>query len=89
MCIALERKTGKIVWEFFLAPKVDGDAVTGTAGQDAARRSTWNNAPGIPISGAGTWTSYTLDIKNGLLYVPGGNPAPDFASGAREGNQSL
>ena len=29
---------------------------------------------------------YTLDIKNGLLYVPGGNPAPDFASGAREGD---
>ena len=43
-------------------------------------------APGMPITGAGTWTSYTLDIKNGLVYVPGGNPAPDFASGAREGS---
>ena len=31
----------------------------------------------------------TLDIKNGLLYVPGGNPAPDFASGEREGRISL
>ena len=49
-------------------------------------RSTWNNAPGIPVTGAGTWTSYTLDLKNGSLYVPGGNPGPDFASGAREGN---
>ena len=48
--------------------------------------STWNNAPGIPITGAGAWTSYTLDIKNGLVYVPGGNPAPDFASGARQGS---
>jgi alcohol dehydrogenase (cytochrome c) len=47
--------------------------------------STWNMAPGLPVSGGGTWTSYTLDIKNGLLYVPGGNPAPDFGSGAREG----
>jgi alcohol dehydrogenase (cytochrome c) len=83
---ALDGKTGKIVWEFFLAPKVDGDVVLGPLGKSALDLSTWNNAPGIPISGAGTWTSYTLDIKNGLLYVPGGNPAPDFASGARGGS---
>ena len=82
---ALEGKTGKIVWEFFLAPKVEGDTVRGPLGKSPLDASTWNNAPGIPISGGGTWTSYTLDIKNGLLYVPGGNPAPDFASGAREG----
>ena len=82
---ALDAKTGKIVWEFFLAPKSDGDERSGTGGHDAARLSTWNNAPGIPITGAGTWTSYTLDIKNGLLYVPGGNPAPDFASRSARG----
>jgi alcohol dehydrogenase (cytochrome c) len=82
---ALDGKTGKVVWEFFLAPKVEGDVVRGPLGASPLDASTWNNAPGIPISGAGTWTSYTLDIKNGLLYVPGGNPAPDFASGAREG----
>jgi len=82
---ALEGKTGKVVWEFFLAPKVEGDVVRGPLGKSPLDGSTWNNAPGIPISGAGTWTSYTLDIKNGLLYVPGGNPAPDFASGARGG----
>jgi alcohol dehydrogenase (cytochrome c) len=82
---ALDGKTGKIVWEFFLVPKVAGDTVRGPLGATPLDTSTWNNAQGIPISGAGTWTSYTLDIKNGLLYVPGGNPAPDFASGAREG----
>ncbi len=83
---ALDGKTGKIVWEFFLVPKVEGDTVRGPLGKSPLDASTWNNAPGVPISGAGTWTSYTLDIKNGLLYVPGGNPAPDFASGAREGS---
>src|SRR5262249_22091836 len=31
-------------------------------------------------------TSYTLDPDTGLLYVPGGNPAPDFAIGVREGS---
>jgi alcohol dehydrogenase (cytochrome c) len=82
---ALDGKTGKIVWEFFLAPKVEGDEVLGPLSKTPLDMSTWNMAPGLPVSGAGTWTSYTLDVKNGLLYVPGGNPAPDFAYGAREG----
>jgi alcohol dehydrogenase (cytochrome c) len=82
---ALDAKTGRIVWEFFLVPKVDSDTVRGPLGKSPLDASTWNIAPGIPISGGGTWSSYTLDVKNGLLYVPGGNPAPDFASGARGG----
>jgi alcohol dehydrogenase (cytochrome c) len=83
---ALEAKTGKVVWEFYLTPRVEGDAPRGPVGTSPDEASTWNNAPGIPITGGGTWTSYTLDTKNGLVYVPGGNPGPDFASGAREGN---
>jgi alcohol dehydrogenase (cytochrome c) len=82
---ALDGKTGKIVWEFFLVPKAEGDAMRGPQGMTPLDMSTWKNASGIPISGGGTWTSYTLDTKTGLLYVPGGNPAPDFAIGAREG----
>ena len=82
---ALDAKTGKIVWEFFLVPKEEGDTVRGPLGATPLDTSTWKNATGIPISGGGTWTSYTLDTKTGLLYVPGGNPAPDFAIGVREG----
>ncbi len=82
---ALEAKTGKIVWEFFLAPKIEGDEVRGPLGATPLDTSTWKNGPGIPISGGGTWTSYTLDPKTGQLYVPGGNPAPDFGIGVREG----
>jgi alcohol dehydrogenase (cytochrome c) len=82
---ALDGKTGKIVWEFFLVPRAEGDAIRGPQGTTPLDMATWKNASGIPISGGGTWTSYTLDTKNGLLYVPGGNPAPDFAIGAREG----
>ena len=40
---------------------------------------------GIPIVGSTTWTSCTLDRATGQLYVSGGNPAPDFAIGPREG----
>jgi alcohol dehydrogenase (cytochrome c) len=83
---ALDAKTGKIVWEFYLTPKTADDAPRGPVGTTPLDESTWNNAPGIPITGAGAWTSYTLDIKNGLVYVPGGNPGPDFASGARQGS---
>jgi alcohol dehydrogenase (cytochrome c) len=83
---ALEAKTGKIIWEFYLTPKTADDAPRGPVGTTPLDESTWNNAPGIPITGAGSWTSYTLDTKNGLVYIPGGNPGPDFASGARQGS---
>jgi alcohol dehydrogenase (cytochrome c) len=82
---ALDAKTGKIVWEFFLVPRTEGEATRGPQGATPLNMSTWKNAAGIPISGGATWTSYTLDTKTGQLYVPGGNPAPDFAIAAREG----
>ena len=82
---ALDAKTGKIIWEFFLTPKAEGEATRGPQGKSPLDTATWQNATGVPISGGGTWTSYTLDPKSGWLYVPGGNPAPDFAIGVREG----
>jgi alcohol dehydrogenase (cytochrome c) len=82
---ALDAKTGTIVWEFFLVPRGEGEVARGPVGATPLNMSTWKNEAGIPISGGGTWTSYTLDPKTGQLYVPGGNPAPDFATGAREG----
>ena len=85
---ALDAKTGKIVWEFFLVPKVDGDTIRGPLGATPLDASNWKSAAGIPISGGGTWTSYTLDAKTGQLYIPGGNPAPDFVIGVREGDNS-
>jgi alcohol dehydrogenase (cytochrome c) len=82
---ALDAKTGKIVWEFFLVPKTEGDPVRGPQGASPLNTSTWANVPGVPISGGGAWTPVTLDPETGLLYVPVGNPAPDFDIGAREG----
>ncbi len=82
---ALDAKTGRIVWEFYLVPKGAGDIARGPQGASPLDLSTWKNAGGIPITGGATWTSYTLDPATGLLYVPGGNPAPDFASASRPG----
>ena len=84
---ALDAKTGKIVWEFYLVPKAEGDPTRGPLGASPLNASTWGNSlQGVPITGGATWTSYTLDPDTGLLYVPGGNPAPDFATDVREGS---
>lgn len=82
---ALDGKTGKIVWEFYLVPKAEGDVTRGPQAESPLDGASWKNAPDFPITGGATWTSYSLDPDTGLLYVPGGNPAPDFATGPREG----
>src|ERR1700690_1134775 len=84
---ALDAKDGPIVWEFFLVPKSPGDAARGPAGSDPGSRtvSSWRNAKGFPITGGATWTSYSLDPTTGLLFVPAGNPAPDFIKETRPG----
>jgi alcohol dehydrogenase (cytochrome c) len=82
---ALDAKTGKVVWEFLVVPKEEGDLIRGPLGASPLDASTWKNPPGSPISGGGQWTSFSLDPDSGLLYVPVGNPAPDFAIDVREG----
>jgi alcohol dehydrogenase (cytochrome c) len=48
-------------------------------------RTTWTN-PRLPKSGGGFWTSFTLDERRGVLFVPAGNPAPDFDIELRSGD---
>ena len=85
---ALDAHTGKIVWEFYLVPRGPEDKLRGpeAKGPPGLQSASWNNAKGFPISGGATWTSYTLDPASGLLYVPGGNPAPDFVRSYRKGD---
>lgn len=70
---ALEAETGRTVWRFDVVP--DTSAV----------RATWRNPQGKPPSGGGFWTSFTLDTSRRLLFVPAGNPAPDFDLAMRPG----
>ncbi len=81
---ALDAASGKVLWEFYLVPKGPGDDPKGLSAPVA--EGTWKNAPDVPITGGGTWTSYTLDPSSGLLYVPGGNPSPDFPAKFRPGD---
>jgi alcohol dehydrogenase (cytochrome c) len=71
------------MWETYTVPT---DAPQpGNEKMQAQARPTWGNAPGVPITGGGTWTTFTLDAEQGLLYVPVGNPGPDFTLGVRPG----
>ncbi len=86
---ALDGATGKILWEFFMVPQSPQDKTYGPAPSvpnNLKGNETWGNAPDVPISGGATWTAYSLDPEKGLLYVPGGNPAPDFVKGLRPGD---
>ncbi len=71
---ALDADSGRVVWRF------DVVADSGPA------RATWPNADKLPISGGAFWTSFTYDEANGILYVPAGNPAPDFDVELRGGD---
>jgi len=70
---ALDANDGHVVWRFDVVPS------TGAA------RATWTN-PRLPISGGAFWTSFTYDAGNRVLYVPAGNPAPDFDTEMRTGD---
>ena len=71
---ALDARDGHVVWRFDVVP------------EDPAVRATWPNADRYPISGGAFWTSFALDAERGVLYVPAGNPAPDFDVEARGGD---
>ena len=72
---ALAADNGRVVWQFNSVPD-SGPAL-----------ASWPQASkDNPPSGGATWTSYALDEANGILYVPTGNPAPDFAYALRPGD---
>jgi alcohol dehydrogenase (cytochrome c) len=86
---ALDARTGAIAWEFYLVPRGPEDVARGPAaagGPGPISGANWKTPAAYPITGGATWTTYTLDPAAGELYVPGGNPAPDFVNSHREGD---
>lgn len=72
---ALHAATGRVAWKFDVVP------------ESGPARATWGRgaASAYPVSGGAFWTSFTLDEASGVLYVSAGNPAPDFDSAMRDG----
>jgi alcohol dehydrogenase (cytochrome c) len=69
---ALDARDGHLIWRFDVVP------------EHGRARTTWTNSR-LPVSGGAFWTSFSLDEGNGILYVPAGNPAPDFDTLDRTG----
>jgi len=70
---ALDAGTGEVIWKFNLIP-------TGNElGAD-----TWKR--GSEHGGGASWSTYTLNVKEGNLYVSVGNPAPSFDGALRPGD---
>lgn len=73
--MAYELQTGREVWRFNTIPR----------GDEPGAKS-WKNAGSARYGGGGTWTTVTLDMARGEVYVPVGNPAPDFIPTLRPGD---
>jgi alcohol dehydrogenase (cytochrome c) len=71
---AFKLATGEQVWRFNLIPE-DGEP-----GAD-----TWKDPRAREHGGGSIWTPLSLDAKKGVVYIPVGNPAPDFYPDVRPG----
>lgn len=68
--------TGQLKWTFNVVPR-EGEfgADTWEAGPDHAR-----------YGGVHNWSESTVDVENGIVFIPLGTPRYDFYGGNREGN---
>ncbi|MFP6781063.1 MAG: PQQ-binding-like beta-propeller repeat protein [Gammaproteobacteria bacterium] len=72
--MAFDANTGREVWRFYTIPR----------GDEVGSKS-WINADSAQTGGGGTWTTYTLDLSAGEVFIPVGNPAPDMLPEKRPG----
>ena len=73
--LAFEADTGEEIWRFNTIPM--GDEI----GAD-----TWEIPESAKTGGGGVWGAMTLNVSSGELFVPVGNPWPDFDSSKRPGD---
>ena len=71
--MALDPKNGKLLWNF---------NVVSSSGRGS---DTWSSDPKGHRAGGGIYSGYALDTTTGMLYVPTGNPGPDFNPDYRPG----
>jgi len=71
---AFDQITGREVWRFYTIPRGDEEGA-----------DTWKHKDSARFGGGGTWTTFTIDISAGEVFVPVGNPAPDLLPEQRPG----
>jgi alcohol dehydrogenase (cytochrome c) len=72
--MAFDAASGREMWRFYTVPM----------GSEPGAE-TWHIPKTAERGGGAMWTTYTLDTMAGELFVPVGNPAPDFAPDVRPG----
>jgi alcohol dehydrogenase (cytochrome c) len=72
--MAFDAATGREVWRFYTIP------VENEVGADSWINTTWSMH-----GGGGTWSSFTIDPSTNEIFVPVGNPVPDFTPADRPG----
>jgi alcohol dehydrogenase (cytochrome c) len=72
--MAFKVEDGSLAWSFDLIPEGN------ETGAD-----TWANPEAAAHGGGAAWVTYALDRDAGTLFVPVGNPGPDFKKAMRPG----
>ena len=73
--MAFKVEDGSPAWHFDLIP---------TGSQTGA--DSWNPADSAQHGGGAAWTAYALDRETGTIYLPIGNPGPDYQKDMRKGD---
>ena len=72
---ALDARSGKTLWTWDPIPTDPDDPAWDTWGSGVEE-----------TGGANAWPPLSVDVANGLAFVPTGAPSPDFFGGLREGD---
>ena len=72
---AWDLRTGDLVWTFHTVPH------SGEFGNETWLNDSWQN-----VSGANTWSFFTIDDERGILYMPLGSAHNDFYGTDRPGD---
>ena len=73
--MAFKVEDGSLAWSFDLIPT-----------KDETGADTWRDPASSAHGGGAAWVTYALDRESGTLFVPVGNPGPDFNSKVRPGS---
>ena len=73
--MAFKVEDGSLAWSFDLIPT-----------KDETGADTWRDPASSTHGGGAAWVTYALDRESGTLFVPVGNPGPDFNSKVRPGS---